>query len=279
MRKQGSPAFKLLFALAFAFLALLCMARDLTTLSGKTFHDVSVIRSDPAGIEISHSSGGAYLSFEILDEAVRREFNYDPEKAKEFLDAKTSRQDDNERRLKESGSKKKETKQNDEREKIKKVIDKGKIYIIYVKLPANKALSAYGLYVGDLVFGDGLNFVAWKNNSLSLISLSGPPGKTGLAEIGRWIECLNIKIRNYEEEIASLDKTLDKKEDRDSVDRASIEKSRMDLWAKRDQAKKEIARVNEAAAKLKKEDYLLSIPLGEPPDKENERSQAKPKDN
>jgi hypothetical protein len=51
-------------------------ARDLTTTTGETFHDIKVTRIEKTGIGIMHRDGVAFLDFLVLPPEVRREFGY-----------------------------------------------------------------------------------------------------------------------------------------------------------------------------------------------------------
>jgi len=73
----------LTLASAFAAASSVLQARDITTLDGKLYKDVS-IRAKPNGLEIVHSTGVAFVSFKNLPETVRKEFGYDPAKAAEY---------------------------------------------------------------------------------------------------------------------------------------------------------------------------------------------------
>lgn len=66
------------FALLMASLALV-VARDITTLKGDTYYNVTVTRVEKTGIAVMHRTGVAFLDFLILPEEVRREFGYSPE--------------------------------------------------------------------------------------------------------------------------------------------------------------------------------------------------------
>jgi hypothetical protein len=55
------------------------MARDITTLRGETFYDITVTRVEKTGIAVMHRKGVAFLDFSILSEELRREFGYSPE--------------------------------------------------------------------------------------------------------------------------------------------------------------------------------------------------------
>jgi hypothetical protein len=65
----------LLLALA---LAVAAQARDILTLSGEIYREVTVTKVQADGIRITHSTGIAFLDFASLPEALRKEFGYDP---------------------------------------------------------------------------------------------------------------------------------------------------------------------------------------------------------
>lgn len=50
------------------------LALDITTVTGQTFHNVTVTRVEKTGIGISHSEGTAFLAFSILPENIRNAF-------------------------------------------------------------------------------------------------------------------------------------------------------------------------------------------------------------
>lgn len=54
----------------------LALARDITTLTGQTYRNVTVTRIDKLGIGITHRDGFAFLDFSILPADIRREFGY-----------------------------------------------------------------------------------------------------------------------------------------------------------------------------------------------------------
>ncbi len=65
------------------------LARDITTIDGKTYRNVKISGITPAGFDISYkpSKGGiavVRLKFKDLPEDIRKEFNYDPAKAAAF---------------------------------------------------------------------------------------------------------------------------------------------------------------------------------------------------
>jgi len=58
-------------------------ARDFVTTNGTEYKDAKVDKVHPTGIDITYAKGIAFLEFEELPESVRKEFGYDPEKARE----------------------------------------------------------------------------------------------------------------------------------------------------------------------------------------------------
>jgi len=63
------------------FSATSCLAMDLTTLDGTTYHDVKVTRVEADGLAITHASGAGKIEFLNLPEEVRKKYAYDPAKA------------------------------------------------------------------------------------------------------------------------------------------------------------------------------------------------------
>lgn len=52
------------------------LARDITTLTGQIYRDVTVTRVEKTGIGILHRDGTAFLDFSILLSEIRKEFGY-----------------------------------------------------------------------------------------------------------------------------------------------------------------------------------------------------------
>jgi hypothetical protein len=55
------------------------LARDITTLKGETFYNVTITRVEKTGIGVTHRGGVVFLDFSILPEDIRKEFDYSPE--------------------------------------------------------------------------------------------------------------------------------------------------------------------------------------------------------
>ena len=55
------------------------LARDLTTISGEVFKNITVQSRDAIGIQIMHDDGVVYLDFKNLGAADQKEFGYNPE--------------------------------------------------------------------------------------------------------------------------------------------------------------------------------------------------------
>ena len=69
------------------------LARDITTLDGRTFSDCTVSRVLPDGICVLFPGGGARVYFTNLTEAVQAEFGYEPGRAAEFARAESIREE------------------------------------------------------------------------------------------------------------------------------------------------------------------------------------------
>lgn len=74
---------------AVLFIAAAVSARDITTLDGKTYKNVQISSVTPAGFDISYTPEGGGLAireifFKDLPENIRKEFNYNPQKADAF---------------------------------------------------------------------------------------------------------------------------------------------------------------------------------------------------
>jgi hypothetical protein len=55
------------------------LARDITTLKGETFYNVTITRVEKTGIGVTHRDGVVFLDFLMLPEDIRKEFGYSPE--------------------------------------------------------------------------------------------------------------------------------------------------------------------------------------------------------
>ena len=53
-------------------------ARDITTTTGKVFHNAVVTKVQADGIRIEHDDGVGFVNFQILTEPDRKEFGFDP---------------------------------------------------------------------------------------------------------------------------------------------------------------------------------------------------------
>src|SRR3954452_2421031 len=67
------------------------LARDITTLDGRTFRDCTVSRVFPDSICVLFSGGGARINFTNLSEMVRTEFAYDEGRAVSFARSEAAR--------------------------------------------------------------------------------------------------------------------------------------------------------------------------------------------
>ena len=65
-------------------------ADDLTTLSGRTYHDVQAVRVEPDGIIWRHAEGVAKVDFADSPATVRAAYHYDPVKAAAYHDARAT---------------------------------------------------------------------------------------------------------------------------------------------------------------------------------------------
>jgi sRNA-binding protein len=55
------------------------LARDIKTLAGDVYYNVTITRVEKTGIGVMHRSGVAFLDFSILQDDIRKEFGYTPE--------------------------------------------------------------------------------------------------------------------------------------------------------------------------------------------------------
>src|SRR4051794_26104896 len=67
------------------------LARDITTLDGRTFRDCTVSRVFPDSICVLFSGGGARINFTNLSETVRAGFAYDEGRAASFARSEATR--------------------------------------------------------------------------------------------------------------------------------------------------------------------------------------------
>ena len=63
----------------------------LTTLSGTTYQNCRIVKVTPESITVMHDAGVTRVSFENLGEAWRRQFNYDPAKARAYAQEEADR--------------------------------------------------------------------------------------------------------------------------------------------------------------------------------------------
>jgi len=80
-----------IFLLLFLYSVNESISRDITTLDGKTYKSIQIIDNNPVGIEIQSGSGVTLLKFKNLPENIRREFHYDPQKAKRYIERNKKR--------------------------------------------------------------------------------------------------------------------------------------------------------------------------------------------
>jgi hypothetical protein len=81
----------LLFALGLIALFLTSSAlraEDWTTTDGKIYKDVTVVKTEPDAVTITHRDGGALVPLTKLPPDLQKRFNYDPVKAKAASDAR-----------------------------------------------------------------------------------------------------------------------------------------------------------------------------------------------
>jgi hypothetical protein len=66
------------FLAACALLTAPADARDLKTISGDVFKNITLSKKDATGIQITHDDGVAFIDFKNLSAAEQKEFGYDP---------------------------------------------------------------------------------------------------------------------------------------------------------------------------------------------------------
>ena len=66
------------FAAVFVLAGSAASARDLKTVNGEVFKNITITKQDPTGLQISHDDGVIFLDFRNLGPAEQKEFGYDP---------------------------------------------------------------------------------------------------------------------------------------------------------------------------------------------------------
>jgi hypothetical protein len=74
---------------------------ELTTLMGETYHGCRIIKVTPAGLTITYDSGVAKVPFELLGDAWKDLYHYDPEKARVYEEHEEAKRQEAEARRKE----------------------------------------------------------------------------------------------------------------------------------------------------------------------------------
>jgi hypothetical protein len=65
-------------AMACVLVGSVASARDLKTLNGEVFKNITITKQDPTGLQISHDDGVIFIDFRNLGPAEQKEFGYDP---------------------------------------------------------------------------------------------------------------------------------------------------------------------------------------------------------
>ncbi len=120
------------------------MALDITTLDGKTYHNVQISSVTPAGFDISYTpSGGGIaiknLLFKDLPEKIRKEYHYNPQKAAHFQSRVNYYQKQRQDKMIEQYEAKVKEEQAEERrrEELNAVVMAGRRYVVF------KAVMSY----------------------------------------------------------------------------------------------------------------------------------------
>jgi hypothetical protein len=74
-------------------------AEDWTTISGKVYKDVKVVKVEADAVTILDQDGGALVPLMLLPEALQKKFNYDPEKARLAGEARLKADQENQHAL------------------------------------------------------------------------------------------------------------------------------------------------------------------------------------
>jgi hypothetical protein len=64
----------------------------LTTIDGKTYENYQVTKSDPISLHIIYSGGAATIPFVKLPADIQKQYNYDPDKAAEYIKTQKEQQ-------------------------------------------------------------------------------------------------------------------------------------------------------------------------------------------
>src|SRR5277367_2921755 len=90
---------KLIFCLVFLLGIVSVRAEDWTTITGKQYPDVTVLKVDPDAVTILYRDGGALIPLIELPENLQTRFHYDPAAAKAAADARDQADFENARAL------------------------------------------------------------------------------------------------------------------------------------------------------------------------------------
>jgi hypothetical protein len=74
---------------------------DLTTMLGETYHNCRILKVTPAALTVAYDNGVAKVSFDLLGDAWKDLYHYDPEKARRFLDREEEKRRQAEAKLRE----------------------------------------------------------------------------------------------------------------------------------------------------------------------------------
>ena len=74
-------------------------AEDWTTSDGKTYKEVTVVKTEPDAVTILHQTGGALVPLEKAPAEIQERYNYNPIKAKEAADRRAQEEAEEAMRL------------------------------------------------------------------------------------------------------------------------------------------------------------------------------------
>src|ERR1700755_779728 len=74
---------------------------ELTNLLGETYHNCRILKVTPAALTVAYDNGVAKVPFDLLGDAWRDLYHYDPEKARNFMDREEEKRKQAEEKQKE----------------------------------------------------------------------------------------------------------------------------------------------------------------------------------
>jgi len=245
VERKNSRVGKLAALLAAALCLASAQALDISTLSGKTYKDVKVVKTDPAGITIVSDGVRRYVKFSDLDESLKEKFGYDPDQEKAYIDAKGGALEENVQQAEEPqkpegqppktarspGESAPEKTTPPERQAAKKTepppkpratappapekeeapsllsdfARSGCLYIVTGQAINNSIIANYGLKTGSVVVGDQSKFVALGRDGKAAFSIGSG---AGLSKLSDYLDKKKDQIDSLKSQVAAADKDI-----------------------------------------------------------------------